>query len=159
MTIYSVIFGKGDYSYSIKYHNDNNDLTLDTNEAPLDSFKLSVGTMSQAIREYLEISDGWEVAIKAIKFLEKDVAISVVITKNNDEYPKPEYSAGTKIAKNYKEENYPNMARIKVLENAVILYDELEKYLRGEKLQKELPLNESEEETEQVIEGDFLEFN
>lgn len=145
MTVYSISFNKADYAYSISYHSGNDDMTLDTNEEARNSLKVSKEALKNAVKEYAQISEDFEISLNTVKFGDekKDGHISFTATTiSKDIFPKKIINQSMKIAKIAKREKDVEKTRAKVLLMLDDLYSEVEKYLAGDRAQQELPLEE-----------------
>ena len=141
MSIYSISYGKGDYAYSIAYHQGNNDLQLDTNEEPLSSMVIAKEAVAAAVREYAEIGDNFEVVIQKVKFGDekKDHTISFLAqTFSKDIWPRKIIRQAMSISTPGKRETDVAADRASLLVHIEELRGEVEKYVSGKRAQYEL---------------------
>lgn len=160
MTIYSISFNKGDYAYSISYHQGNDDMTLETNEEAKNSLNIAKTALQYAIREYAEVNEIFDIVINKVTFGDdkKDNHISFTASTFSKEiFPKKIINQNMKIAKIRKHEKDIEATRAKVLINIESLYSEVEKYLQGERAQQELDLEDEEENYTPVNENEVTE--
>lgn len=102
MTVYSLNLNKTDYVYSIAYHQGNDDMQLDTNEEALNSMKLAIEAVEEAIREYAVIDYSFNVHLNKVKFGSegKDHAVNFTITTFSQEiYPRKTITLAMPIRK------------------------------------------------------------
>lgn len=137
MTIYKVMFDKGDFALSIKYHENGNDLTVETNEEPKQSFSDAKADLGRAIRNYLDLSAAWGISLKSVTFGNGKKSISVV-TKVMGEYPERKCATTAKLCDVGEREENPAQSRVMLIEKIEQLEKEVADYLRGSKAQGEL---------------------
>lgn len=136
MKVYSISFNKGDYAYSIAYHERNDDMQLDTNEAALDSMKVAKGALKEALREYASINELFEIEINKVVFGKENKDNSIKFCAINKlVFPPKLITMSTNIPPVGKREKEVESSRAKVLINIESLYDEVERYLNGERSQ------------------------
>lgn len=144
MTVYSITLNKSEYIYSIKYHCGNDDMQLDTNEEPLASMKLAIGVVKDALRQYAEINDNFNISLGTIKFgyEDKDSSVTAVAySADPTVYPKKEVAISTKVIPVNKREKSVAEDRARLLLALYDLAGEVAKYLNGERAQRTLELN------------------
>lgn len=153
MTVYSLSLNKGDYAYSIAYHQGYDDLQLDTNEEALNSMKLSIEALTEAIRSYAVVDYSFNISLNKVKFGAegKDYSVSFTAkTFSQDIYPQKVINMAMSIKQPREREKEINKDRAAMLLNIDALKAEVERYLNGERAQSELSFEDDLEEEADV---------
>lgn len=143
-------YGKGDFLYEIEYLDGVKKTSsavkrvISSNEEAKDSLKNRMSDLINAVRKYLQIGDKWHITFNSIKFMGKgDFSINLLVDLPHS-FPPIEYKCRTKIE--HIEDFQKDIAegRSAALDFAGQLKEELNAYVKGDKLQQELPLNNNE---------------
>ena len=151
MVVYSLNLNKADYAYSIAYHQGNDDMTLDTNEEALNSMKLAIEAVTEAVRIFAEVGNNYEVKVNKVKFGNdgKDHSIQFTAqTFSKDIYPKRIINSAMTIRQPGEREKDVAADRAKLLLNIDALKSEVERYLNGDRAQAALDFGDEIDEEE-----------
>lgn len=140
MQIKNVTFNKGDFRFTIDYFDGKDVTKLSTNDEPLSSLQTAIDTLIASTKKWCEIGDGWNVALNAVKFgKNEDSPSSVQITANSG---MKMMGIITRVPKLNKNMTFPDEVHVSMVQNVKELQGEIDRFLRGERAQKELPFEE-----------------
>lgn len=146
LQIKSVVFNKGDYLYTIEYFDGKSVRKISTNEEALESLGLSVSVLANACKDYLEQAYRMNVKVNSVKFgKENSKTCAVQLTVQAGEKI---FGIVTKIHPVASSENFPDKDQVRCNEALTELWGEVERYINGERAQKELPFEAPECEVE-----------
>lgn len=143
MQIKKIVFNKGDFKYTIEYFNGKDVTTISTNDQALDSMDVAIKTLISSIKAWLGINDMYLIDLNAVKFgKNEDSSSSVQITAYTG---LKSMGIITKVPVVKKTENFPDELQISACLNITALRYEVDRFLKGERAQQELPLEISNE--------------
>lgn len=140
MQIKNVAFNKGDFRLAIDYFDGKDVKKLSTNDEPLDSLQVAIDTLVASSRRWCEIPDYFSLSLGSVKFGKgEDSACSIQLNAFSG---MKTMGIITKIPKLNKKETFPDEVHVSMAQNLSELRGEIDRFLKGERAQKELPFDE-----------------
>lgn len=140
MQIKNVVFNKGDFRLTIDYFDGKDVTKLSTNDEPLDSLQVAIDTLLASSRRWCEIPDYFSLSLGSVKFGKNEDSASGI--QLNAFSGMKAMGIITKIPKLNKNETFPDEVHVSMVQNLSELRGEIDRFLKGERAQKELPFDE-----------------
>lgn len=141
MTIQSIDFSNLDLAYIIHYEDGHDVKMLGSNDPAMDSLTDARAALTDSVTVYAGISEYFNVSVKKVIWGKEKVTIKFTSTKIEG-WPKRQINSSTAVTYYGKRENSVEPIRAAILDDTENLQKEVEKYLMGQRMQKELPFQE-----------------
>lgn len=140
MQIKNVVFNKGDFRLTIDYFDGKDVKKLSTNDESQDSLQVAIDTLVASSRRWCEIPDYFSLSFGSVKFGKNENSASSI--QLNAFSGMKTMGIITKIPKLNKNETFPDEIHVSMAQNLSELRGEIDRFLKGERAQKELPFDE-----------------
>ena len=139
LQINSVLFNKGDFLYTIEYFDGKCVRKIATNEEALNSFVMAVKALAECLKKYLLIDDVYSCKINSIRFGKSEDSPTTV--QMNCSSGLKMMGIVTKINPCNSNKEVPEVEQVSLYYNLIEVRGEVERYINGERAQKELDFN------------------
>lgn len=141
MTVQSINFANPELAYIIHYEDGSDVKMLGSNDPAMDSLTDAREVLTDSIKNYAEISNNFSVEIESVTWRKDTVGIKYHIVKIEG-WPKRKVNCATSVTYAGKRETDIDPRRLEILDATDDLKMEVEHYLMGQRMQKELPFQE-----------------
>lgn len=136
LQIKNVLFNKGDFLYTIEYFDGKCVRKIATNEEALNSFDMAVQSLAECIKKHLLIDDVFSCKINSIRFGKNEDSPNSI--QMNCASGLKMMGIVTRIAPCNSKKDVPEVEEVALYNNLIEVRGEVERYINGERAQKEL---------------------